>query len=103
MTPKKYRKKPVEIEAMLFGGTAGETHAVYCWIEENTLGSYDTNDPSGEVPASGVSIDAETGYMVIATLEGEMSVSLGDYVIRGVQGEYYPVKPEIFTATYEEV
>lgn len=108
MTLKKYRKKPVEIEAMPFDGTNADRHAVFCWIERNTLGSYDTNarDEKGDripAPESGVSIDAETGQMVIATLEGEMSVSLGDYVIRGVQGEFYPVKPEIFTATYEEV
>lgn len=108
MTPKKYRKKPVEIEAMLFAGNNADTHAVFCWIERNTLGSYDTNarDENGDrlpCPESGVSIDAETGQMVIATLEGEMSVSLGDYVIRGVQGEFYPCKPDIFAVTYDEV
>ena len=39
--------------------------------------------------------------MVIHTLEGEMKVSRGDYVIRGVQGEFYPCKPDIFEATYD--
>lgn len=100
---KKYRKKPVEIEAMLFDGAPAEMHDVYLWIERNTRGSYDTNDPSGEVPASGVSIDAETGFMVIATLEGEMQAKPGDYIIKGVQGEFYPIKEAIFRETYEEV
>lgn len=106
--PSKFRKKPVTIEAMRLEGTAGETHAVYVWIEENTAGSYDTNarDENGErlpAPDSGVSIDAETGNLVIATLEGEMQANYGDWIIRGVAGEFYPCKPEIFAATYEEV
>ena len=102
-TPRKYRKKPVVIEAMRFAGTPIEAIEVYRWIEENTAGSYDTNDPSGEVPDSGVSIDASTGFLVIATLEGEMLAKLGDWIIRGVAGEFYPCKPEIFAATYEGV
>lgn len=98
-----FQKKPVVIEAMQFAGTTAEIHVVYQWVEKNTQGSYDTNDPSGEVPASGVSIDAATGFMVIATLEGEMQAKLGDWIIRGVQGEFYPCKPDIFEATYEPV
>ena len=102
-TPRKFRKKPVTVEAMRLEGTAGETHAIYTWIEENTAGSYNTNDPSGEVPGSGVSIDASTGFLVIATLEGEMIAKPGDWIIRGVAGEFYPCKPEIFAETYEEM
>lgn len=103
--PKKYRKRPIEIEAMQFDGDTADTMAVYHWIEANTLGSYDTNAISEDypVPASGVSIRAEDGAMVIATLEGEMTVSMGDFVIRGVQGEFYPCKPDIFLTTYREV
>jgi hypothetical protein len=41
--------------------------------------------------------------LLIATLEGEMTASPGDWVIRGVQGEHYPCKPDIFAATYEAV
>ena len=40
---------------------------------------------------------------MIHTLEGDMRVSSGDWIIRGVQGEFYPCKPDIFKATYEEV
>lgn len=42
-------------------------------------------------------------YCTIETLEGAMKVSSGDYVIRGVKGEMYPCKPDIFEATYEPV
>jgi hypothetical protein len=41
--------------------------------------------------------------LVIPTLEGEHTASIGDYIIRGVKGEFYPCKPDIFMATYEEV
>jgi hypothetical protein len=99
-TPLPFRKKPVEIEAMRFIGNTAETMAVYHWIENNTLGSF---DPLGDVPASGVSIDPATGQMLIATLEGVMSAKLGDWIIRGVHGEFYPCKPDIFDATYERV
>ena len=97
-----FRKKPVVIEAMLFDGGTADTMAVYQWVERNTQGSFDVNsdDP---VPASGVSIDAATGFMVIATLEGVMQVKVGDYVIRGTEGEFYPCKPAAFDATFEAI
>lgn len=98
---KRFRKKPVTVEAMRYGPSPAEAADVYRWVEENTLGSYDTNDIYAPVPESGVSIDADTGWLVIATLEGEMYVSPGDYVIRGVYGDFYPCKPEIFKETYE--
>jgi hypothetical protein len=98
--PKRYRKKPVVIEAMLFDGTTAEMHAVYLWVEANTQGSFEPYD--GPVPASGVSIDPATGFMLIATLGGVMQAKPGDYIIRGVEGEFYPCKPDIFTATYED-
>lgn len=45
----------------------------------------------------------EEGELYIKTLEGWMHVSVGDYIIQGVQGEVYPCKPDIFADTYEEV
>ena len=99
-----YRKKPVVIEAMQFKGGSAELHAVYQWVESNTRGSFEPMAViEGRVPcpASGVSIDPRDGRMMIATLEGFHHVNLGDYVIRGVQGEFYPCKPDIFEATYE--
>ena len=41
--------------------------------------------------------------LVIHTLEGDMEASIGDYIIKGVNGEFYPCKPDIFAKTYEEV
>lgn len=110
VTPQRYRKKPVEIDAVQFRGdlSSPEAHAIYRWIEDNTLGSFDVNelwnDPGTfSWPASGVSIDARDGRMVIATLEGGHWVDLDDWIIRGLRGEFYPCKPDIFEATYAPV
>lgn len=104
----KYRKKPVVIEARQFpaNATAAEAHALYQWVEENTLGSFEPMDViEGRKPwpESGVTIDPSDGRMVIATLEGGHWVTPGDWIIRGVKGEFYPCKPDIFDATYEPV
>lgn len=82
-------------------GTPAQMHDVYQWVEQNTQGSFDPD--IAELPASGVSIDPGTGFMLIATLEGVMQVKPDDWIIRGVQGEFYPCKPDIFKATYEPV
>lgn len=106
LMPQRYRKKPVEIEAVQFrrAQSSAEAMAIYRWIEANTLGSF---EPMGVIegrepcPASGVSIDPRDGRMVISTLEGLHWVNLDDWVIRGVAGEFYPCKPEIFEQTYD--
>ncbi len=95
----KFRKKPVVIEARQLAGTSAEVLDVYQWIERNTQGSFDPL--AAEVPASGVSIDPATGFVLIATLEGVMQAKPEDWIIRGVQGEFYPCKPDVFAATYE--
>jgi len=77
-----YRKKPVVIEAVQF-----------------TLRSFDECE---EFVGGDFGKDKE-GNTVIATLEGAMRVSLNDWIIRGVKGEFYPCKPDIFEATYEPV
>ena len=101
-----YRKKPIIIEARQFptDGTQAVAHAIYQWVEKNTLGSF---EPLAVIegrepwPESGVTIDPRDGRMVIATLEGGHWVTPGDFIIRGVQGEFYPCKSDIFEATYE--
>jgi hypothetical protein len=83
---KKFRKRPVVIEAMQFrrGMLAGEVDAfVTC----------DTDMLQGD--------GEEVISMAIVTLEGEMEVADGDWIIKGVKGEFYPCKPDIFEATYE--
>jgi hypothetical protein len=100
----RYRKKPVEIEAMQMPLTAADpqqANDLYHWVEYH-IGSV---PPPGDDddPRCGISIDPGDGMIVIRTLEGDMKVSLGDWVIRGVQGEFYPCKPDIFAATYDAV
>jgi hypothetical protein len=83
----KYRKKPVVVEAMQF---TGKNHtAVREWGDE--LGKVGVWDGTGG------------GGMVIPTLEGDHRADPGDWIIRGVKGEFYPCKPDIFEATYEAV
>lgn len=80
----KYRKKPVVIEALLYDGTNREELKEFVG---NSVGFMETVE--GSVP-------------YIMTLEGNMKVSEGDYVIKGVNGEFYPCKPGIFAKTYDE-
>lgn len=84
----KYRKKPVVIEAMQVGSYM-DLPAVSEWV--NTNGGAMTYGQTDPGPAEGH----------ISTLEGVMTVSVGDFVIKGVKGEFYPCKPDIFHATYE--
>ena len=78
---KQYRKKPVVIEAMQFTRENGTE--VSAFIGEHEL--YGVCD-----------------FFDLETLEGTMQASPGYYIIKGVQGEFYPCKPDIFAATYEE-
>lgn len=96
-----YRKRPVTIEARQLDGDTASDHDIYLWIEANTQGSFDPL--SEEIPASGVSIDPADGSYMIATLEGVMHARRGDWIIRGVAGEFYPCRDDIFHATYEPV
>jgi hypothetical protein len=78
---RRYTKKPVEIEAVQWDGSNSVEMLSFC----------------------------ESCYVItgdslkINTLEGVMSASVGDYVIKGVRGEFYPCKPDIFALTYDEV
>lgn len=81
----KYRKKPVEIEAEQF--TEANKDRAFNFVTCNRSADFD---------ASGAPI------LKIQTLEGEMTATLGDWIIRGVKGEFYPCKPDIFEATYEK-
>ena len=91
----RYRKRPVEIEAFQYDGNLTDANGEWSipdWAVEalnRKVMYYDSN---------GCAMPNE---LFIHTLEGKHHVSIGDYVIRGVQGELYPCKPDIFTATYE--
>jgi hypothetical protein len=88
----KFRKKPVVIEAFQWTGDTKQTEDPE-WIVEAIR--------NGDVSF----IDCCTPKMklVIRTLEGNMVAKPGDWIIRGVKGELYPCKPDIFEATYEGV
>lgn len=106
MQARKFRKKPVVIEAMHLSGSTAQHHAVYQWVERHTLGSFEplaVIEGREPYPASGVSIDPRDGRLIISTLEGLHWADPGDWIIRGVAGEFYPCKPEVFEATYEVV
>lgn len=87
----KYRKKPVVIDAWQWDGSEGMAIQL---IQDNTVEGSVQKVLEGETP---------TVAFRIFTLEGAMSVSKGDYIIRGVAGEFYPCKPDIFEKTYEPV
>lgn len=97
-----FRKKPVIIEAMLLD--ADSYMDVSDWIIRNTLGIFEPMaciEGSKPWPKSGVSIDPRDGRMIIATLEGGHWCDIGDWIIRGIKGEFYPCKPDVFRATYD--
>lgn len=77
----KFRKKPVLVEARQFTQNTLEAHAATNWCNGRR----------------------KTGILLIDTLEGTMSATYGDWIIKGVNGEFYPCKPDIFEKTYEEV
>jgi hypothetical protein len=86
----KYRKKPVVIEAWQWNGDfIHETDPD--WIQK-----------AMETDIVAVRVAPEV-HIEIRTLEGKMTGSIGDFIIRGVKGEIYPCKPDIFAATYEAV
>ena len=83
----RYRKKPVEIEAIR-------------WDGQNIKQIWDAFG-AGEI--YGPTPDLDRDYLEIHTLEGRMRADIGDWIVRGIAGELYPVKPDIFAATYEAV
>lgn len=85
---KQYRKKPVTIEAVQFDGL--NPTEIKDFVGENC-----------EVEIYDNEVTPPVARIVIHTLEGDMEVSKGDYVIKGVKGEFYPCKPDIFQQTYE--
>ena len=94
----KYRKKQIEVEAFQYKGVR--------YIDPTNLKEYLFNEcPKWLSDAwdDGIIFEDETKNLYIKTLEGTMKVNIGDYVIRGVKGEIYPCKPDIFVQTYEEV
>ncbi len=87
----KYRKRPVEIEAVLIE----DNDNAYHWAASFPIGTTTVH----KVPEAA----QLGGGVIINTLEGKMYGPVGHYLIRGVQGEFYACEPNIFRETYEEV
>ena len=85
----KYRKKSVIIEAIQFEDNSDRIIEIHEFMGGDTIRvNYE---------------DKDNPYLKIETLEGIMKASVGDYIIKGVNGEFYPCKPDIFEKTYERV
>lgn len=87
----KYRSKIIEKEAMQFK-SMDDYFKIVEWMKQ-----------SGDTFALANEVKYLTPIMLIQTLEGTMAASPGDYIIKGINGEFYPCKPDIFEKTYELV
>ena len=85
--PTKFCSKPVIIEAICYSQETRE--AIIKWSGARHIGM----DEAGA--------EYELANLIIHTLEGDMRVNLGDWVVKGLKGEFYPVKPDIFVMKYE--
>ena len=83
---RKYVKRPITIEAVQWTGDNRKDIWDFC-----TLAYFNTDYETGNLKLN------------IQTLEGTMEASVGDYIIKGIQGEFYPCKEDIFHLTYDEV
>lgn len=91
-TASKFRKKPVVIEAWDFDGSTECAHAICDWIRKET-----GREDQARFSLKGLEV------RTLESSDGWHVVSPKDFVIKGVKGEFYPCKPDIFTATYDEV
>ena len=97
----KYRKKPVVVEAFQMTEERRRDNSEWPnWL--HMAWQEDCDKPNSVSPASFPHSDG-TDHLVIKTLEGDHHVSWGDWIIKGIKGELYPCKPDIFEMTYEPV
>jgi hypothetical protein len=91
-----YRKKPVVIEARQLNGYT--LFEIMRWIDDGggraKNWSWDSEESTMPYPER---------HFFIETLEGDMKAEDGDYIIKGIKGEFYPCKPDIFELTYERI
>lgn len=95
--PKKYRKRPVVIEAIQLDGSHQSIKAVLEFMGQHVAG-----DDMAQKKFDDYVFMCNRNGMHIDTLEGGHIASVGDFIIKGVNGEFYPCKPDIFEKTYEE-
>lgn len=99
----KYRKLPIEIEAKQWNGQ--NIVEIYNFLEGT---NYESEAEGVKTEGKNFYIKFENGgcqlgSLIIKTLEGDMKANIGDYIIKGVNGEFYPCKLDIFKKTYEKV
>ena len=97
--PMKYRKKPVVIEAMQMANERSD------WTDDEAdeMDARHAEIAQWIEAGGGAVEDWGVNFLAIETLEGVMHADLGDWIIRGIKGEFYPCKPDIFEATYDAV
>ncbi len=86
-----FRKKPIIIEAWQFTEENLENGSLGPPVKAGMVTIYRPHNGVGEV------------FAEVPTLEGIMTITMGDWIIKGVKGEFYPCKPDIFEMTYERV
>ncbi len=91
-----YRKRPVVIEAFQYDGDLKDSNGYY--VPQWAVDAVET-----QIMYYGSIDDGPPCELFIGTLEGVHHASVGDYIIKGVAGEIYPCKPDIFHKTYEPV
>lgn len=96
---KQYRKKPVVIDAIIWDGSMQSTKRVLNFVGQKVV----INCSAASDAFSEYHTKCLREGLMIKTLEGQHIASIGDYIIKGVKGEFYPCKPDIFNKTYEEV
>lgn len=113
MRPKLYTKKPIRIEALQVSIDADDFYDLVHWLQSNlyvwligdatnpeTLKYPDQAENDDSRPDKGIYINPATGFLMIRTIEGDMQARPGSWVVKGVQGEFYPVDADIFSMTY---
>lgn len=84
----RYRKRPLEVEAIQWDGSKEIADVLHTWSNEKAKLNFLKEDPS-------------VMALFIDTPEGVMRADRGDWIIKGVKGEVYPCKPDVFDMTYE--
>jgi len=92
----KFRKRPVEVNAIQWTGK--NLDEITEFLEEKAIKNSVSSGYNFYLDYQKVD-----GGLVIKTLEGEHIASIGDWIIKGVNGEYYPCKPDVFRDTYEAI
>ena len=99
--PRVFQKRPIQIEAMQWDGTEAGAAPVMDWVtNKGGTAALDRRPVRADHHMNRLSYELR---MYIQTLEGPMTASPQDWIIRGVKGEFYPCKPDIFAASYEPV